>query len=946
MRNGNLCDFSSVMIELELDLRSVIIIKRLISLVLTLILALSSVNMAVYAQEQTAVAEAAEEEVVADERYEQAAAAFVLLKVFEKAPEFNQTLTREEFAKIIQKAMKLPVSTQPHDGVFVDVPGKYKESPYIAAATDAGVFIGRPGDMFRPHDYLTEDEAVIALVNAAGYREKIKMLGDELSTYLTEAKNIGVTKDVAVNPGERITYEKLLIMMYNAFSADMLVIKEFKGNEAVYAVEEDVTLFSELYDVYEDEGIVIADEYTYLDRGRFAGRDSVVIDNGEYEAEYDASLAGGGEFLGMSVSYTYFIDEATDRRFIIGIEADDDNKILEISSYDINEVEPGKVWYEVSGGRRKDVKILDSINVIYNGVAFAYADEKTFFPDYGKLKFIDNNSDNKYDVVFVENYTTITVWGVDKENLTVYPDNSLKGIDEPVRTNGVLLPDYIKAEDESLFEIEKDGKKTSLARIKKGDAVIVMQSDVRSGSVLTKLIASSKKVPGQVEGMEIRDRLPYVFKDENDNETKIYGLDYITVNGESYRISGDVMMLLEFGFAGEFLVDAFGNIAGWTSDSGMKSMYSYLINIGYDEENNRLLMRMLYENGIYTTEYFEDEIRIDNVKFEFGDVETVQTIKDRFIKSSINTGVGSGGVGQPLKITFKTNGMVRNVETLLDENDAVDTKTNTDALVRGKVGTGVIYKSYTGVFDGLFGINTDTIVFQIKKNAALDKYNPDHFSVAKNTSFDNDGSYNVTAYDMTPSGYAPIVVAYYSSDLLKQGGIMIVDNVQKVWNEEESTAVTRISGKYHNGQMINVDAMPGTAVGENVSRGDVIIANITKKNKLYNYRMVFDNEANTEFTDKLPGASSSTSYIATSRLMYGYVESVDSGFFTLNYGSGTVMFSSTGAKVYVYDGDQVRAGSMDDIVSSNNRSKALDKVVVYASTGRVRAIYVYKGGTV
>lgn len=924
-------------------------IKRLVSLILTLAVSLSSFAIVSYAEEADTEAVGTEEaaEVVADERYETAAAVFVSLKVFEKAPVFTDTLTREEFARIIHKAMKLPTSSVAKNGAFADVPGKYKESPYITSATDAGIFIGRPGDLFRPHEALTEDEAVIALVNAAGYREKIKLLGDELSTYLTEAKSIGITKDITINPGEKITYEKLIIMMYNAFSADMLVIKEFKGNEAVYGVGEEVTLFSEIYDVYEDEGIVTANEYTYLDRARFGKEKTVVID-GEYgEAEYDASLAGGGELLGMRVNYTYLLDEETDKRTLLSIEADEKNDILTISSYDIESTEQGKVWYEIGGGRRKDAKIPDDADIIYNGVAFAYADEKTFFPDYGKLTFVDNDSDNKYDVVFVEDYISITVWGVDSQNLTIYPDMALKGISEPIRTGGKKIPELIKAEEAGLLLIEKDGKKASLARIKKGDTATVMMSDVRSGSVLIKFIASSKKVTGEVTALEVRDDKAYKKTDVDGNETEIYGLDTIAIDGEVYNVAGDVMMLLEFGFAGDFLVDAFGNITGWADNAAMKAMYSYLINMGYNEEENELILRMLYENGIYTSENFKDEIKIDNVKYEFSDSEAVKAIEARFKSSSSKTGIGNGGIAQPLKISFKKNGMVANVDTLLDEGDNIDKSKDSTGLIKskGEATKAADYRSYTGIFDGLFGIDANTIVFQVRRDPGLNRYKSDHFCVSDKGAFDNESDYNVVAYDMTSSGYAPLVISYHTSNILKQGGVMLVEDVKKVWDEEESMAVTRISGIYYTGSVVTVDAMPGTAVDKKLSRGDVAIVEITKNGKLNAHRLVYDNEAtNQSFTSNLPGSSSGTAYTLMRRLLYGYVENNNGSLFTLNYGNGTEVFSTAGAKIYVIKDNTIKPGSTSDLVGYENRGTALDKVVVYTNVGRVRTIYIYKGG--
>jgi len=922
-------------------------IRKIISMMLAGMTLLTTVSIPVHAEEQVLnESENLVKEI--DERFLTASAIFTQLKVFPEAPEAEATLNREEFARLMTKALKLPVNDSVRDGVFADVPGKYKEAPYIAAAADAGVFVGKAGNMFRPRDLLTEDEAVIALVNATGYRELVKISGDNLANYLRQAREIGITDGVSVVTGQSITYEKLLILMYQAFCADMFLIKEFDGKSPVYQVVEDVTLFSELYELMEDEGIVIADRYTYLDEPRFGKEDTIIIDNGVSQEEYDTTLVSGETLLGHRVKYSFFEDEEAGVLKLVSIKSHEKNQCYTVMSEQILEYENGILSCETDGKRAKNIKVPDSISVIYNGMAFAYADNATFCPEYGKLTFINNDNDGEYDVVIIDEYQSITLWAVDTENYILYPDMSKKGFDALLYADGTPVPDMISLGDPDYFRIEKAGKKISLARLKKGDVITVMQSDARSGSVITKLLVSDKKVSGTVTGMEYRD---------GEKQEDKSGIDILMVDGVDYPVAGDVMLHTRNGFLGTFLLDFDGRIVGWTSDSEMKTLYAYLINAGYDTDNNEIFLRMLYENGVYLEERVSQKVKLDEETYRFSNKQTAEVVLDHLIAASGETGVGNGGFAQPIKVSFKGNGEISKLDTMLDSYGRQDNDRDGEGLIKyaGEPGKALKFRSATGIFDGQFAVDANTIVFDVLKNPAEKIYNIDKFQVKKGAIFDNDSAYNVVAYDASAAGVASVVVSYYTNlSLMQYGGILLVDSIAPAWNETTQESSMRITGYYHDGSKKSIDVRMdanGEARTEDnkildnkITRGDVIRANVTKNGYLYNSLVIYDNEAGATYTDKLPGSSSAGNYTDITKLIHGYVENVDGNFFTVNSGEKTLVYHLTGAKIYVFDGDEVKAGSSASLISNQNRSTVRDKVVLYTSSGRVRTVYVYKGG--
>ncbi|MED0656837.1 carboxypeptidase regulatory-like domain-containing protein [Anoxybacillus ayderensis] len=95
----------------------------------------------------------------------------------------NESITRAQFAVLLARALKLPVSS--YSGVFVDVPATLSwAAPYIEAAYRAGIVQGS-NDLFKPDAAITREQMAAMLVRALAYKnENIK--GNESITFADE----------------------------------------------------------------------------------------------------------------------------------------------------------------------------------------------------------------------------------------------------------------------------------------------------------------------------------------------------------------------------------------------------------------------------------------------------------------------------------------------------------------------------------------------------------------------------------------------------------------------------------------------------------------------------------------------------------------------------------------------------------------------------------------
>jgi len=103
----------------------------------------------------------------------------------------NQSVTRAEFAALIQKAFRNQNRIrQLSSGGFKDVPAGYWATSAIQFAYETGFLAGYPGNVFSPSQQIPKVQAIVALTNGLGLTSSSTGTSTDLSTYYTDASAI------------------------------------------------------------------------------------------------------------------------------------------------------------------------------------------------------------------------------------------------------------------------------------------------------------------------------------------------------------------------------------------------------------------------------------------------------------------------------------------------------------------------------------------------------------------------------------------------------------------------------------------------------------------------------------------------------------------------------------------------------------------------------------
>ncbi|MDF2388254.1 S-layer homology domain-containing protein [Nostoc ellipsosporum NOK] len=119
----------------------------------------------------------------------------------------NQSVTRAEFATLIQKAFNQNPVRQLNSSGFRDVPGNYWAADAIREAYETGFLTGYPGDLFQPNQQIPKVQALVALTNGLGL-SATDNASTVNSTYYTDASAI---PDYAVTNVAAATQANLVV---------------------------------------------------------------------------------------------------------------------------------------------------------------------------------------------------------------------------------------------------------------------------------------------------------------------------------------------------------------------------------------------------------------------------------------------------------------------------------------------------------------------------------------------------------------------------------------------------------------------------------------------------------------------------------------------------------------------------------------------------------------
>ncbi|MGB9812623.1 MAG: S-layer homology domain-containing protein [Thermovenabulum sp.] len=173
---------------------------------------------------------------VKDENVADAVARLTALNIINGYPDGTfkpeNTITRAEFAKVVVNALGLGNAAQYAKGMtkFKDVTSTHWASGYIQVASDLGIVKGYPDGTFKPEANVTYAEAITMIMRALGYEPKATALGGYPGGYLAVAAEKGVTDDVNVVSNLGATRGDVAKMINNALEVPLMEQTSFGAN--------------------------------------------------------------------------------------------------------------------------------------------------------------------------------------------------------------------------------------------------------------------------------------------------------------------------------------------------------------------------------------------------------------------------------------------------------------------------------------------------------------------------------------------------------------------------------------------------------------------------------------------------------------------------------------------------------------------------------------------
>ncbi len=408
-------------------------------------------------------------------------------------------LKRAELAQVILRLLKLEslAISSASANQYLDVPEEHYAYSAINAATAMQILNGVGDGRFDPDGTLTVEQAVKVIVCILGYGSILDTEASEswFQPYILQAGKINLLNGLSTETGTPATREWFARLIDNALDQKVLELSyEYSADGGERYVLKETLIDKFLSDGAELHGILEADHRTSI--------------TGTYSVEDDQVIIGG---------YSYYLDEGLDVSALIGQSVrfyaiDDDgmayikgisprprmNETVALSGVDVASVQGRTVNYYLDDEDEK-LTLDDNLKIVYNNRYHSTYSADLLTARSAKLRFLDNNGDETYDVVFIECYELGTILKVNAADETVQFKNML--------ADGTLLLDYSKDKNRFVSFADKNGGEIAPETFQKEDLTEVHRS--KDGNY-TRLVRLDEKVTGMVTQIDASEGTVWV----------------------------------------------------------------------------------------------------------------------------------------------------------------------------------------------------------------------------------------------------------------------------------------------------------------------------------------------------------------------------------------------------------------------------------------------------
>jgi len=492
------------------------------------------------------------------------------------------------------------------------------------------------------------------------------------------------------------------------------------------------------------------------------------------------------DYIGCNVKFYYTEDGSYNK--ILYLENTGYENIVELDADDIEEFKDNKYTYYNEINKEKYLSVEADPLVLHNGRGAKDTLEKIAKPKMGTVRLIDNDANNKFDVVIISEYQNYVVGAVDANECVIYdkfdPSKKLE---------------FNKEKDIDAYIVTDTGKEMFAATIPTWSIVSATKS---SDEDYVRAVVSTKSVEGVIEEIE------------SDGGKS----DKIMVNGNVYDIALSLkeikaeMDKIMVGASVILHLDKNLNVAGVEYPEESDEFVIVLENMDqYNDNPKTNSVRLLTMQNEVKTYPLNDNVKIDGVKYKDNDEQY----------DAVKAGVDIYNIA---RVKFDDKDNLVEMDTLATtayENSDTSIYQYVIKTLPGK--TGPLYKSFGSIEEQAFVTDKTKVIFDY----GAPNEDEERYFVADKSKLVNDTRNKVKAFAVGET-YEPQVVIVESD-----GGATVTDKklwiVEKIVRgvdefEEEYNVVSVYNGTERKNLYVDDDNMKKTSL----SKGDVLRADIIK----------------------------------------------------------------------------------------------------------------------
>lgn len=501
------------------------------------------------------------------------------------------TVTRSEMVRYcvsLVSAGVVPAQASEEDVQFEDMYG-HPDSGVVAMGYALGIVSGDGTGYFYPDVSITGEEAIKMVVATLGYGLYAQSKGGYPGGYIRVAQECGLLRGVSTETAQNATRGFVAKLLFNALTVDLMEDSYYldDGTTTAFTITAGKNPLTEYFDIEVLYGIVEETDVSSL-IGEGTLTEGLVKIGDEV---FEAGLTNVSSYLGYYVSF-YAMDASSSRyRTLISFNVENvRNNLITLTDEQIESVDSSvsgytfNYWRDVDNDTKtRSVRTSSMPLVIYNGVAYAQAVEKDLMPEHGSVTLIDNDGDNRYDIVDVKSYDIVFVTSVSTSNGVI---------------SGYNYETYyleIDEDDVTVKIFDAAGQPTTMNAIQKNSVVAIAES--KTGTCKS-VIVSNAPVNGSITEINKAD-------------------DTYSINGTPYEVVYDVcseLSLLGIGDSGLFFLTHDGKIAGYEGSKKISNNIGLFVARG-QEDGGDYKLKIYTPTGEMKDIYLASTVLVDDVEW-------------------------------------------------------------------------------------------------------------------------------------------------------------------------------------------------------------------------------------------------------------------------------------------------------------------------------------------